>query len=98
MAQSESGERTAFVLAGGGSLGAVQVGMLAELIGAGVRPDVIVGVRLAPSMVLFWHQTQPQDGRADGGAMELHDHERSAGPVLALAPRPSGASRPHRKS
>lgn len=44
MAQSESGERTAFVLAGGGSLGAVQVGMLAELIGAGVRPDVIVGV------------------------------------------------------
>ena len=44
MAQSEAGERTAFVLAGGGSLGAVQVGMLAELIGAGVRPDVIVGV------------------------------------------------------
>jgi NTE family protein len=44
MAQSESGKRTAFVLAGGGSLGAVQVGMLAELIGAGVRPDVIVGV------------------------------------------------------
>lgn len=42
--QSESGERTAFVLAGGGSLGAVQLGMLAELIGAGVRPDVIVVV------------------------------------------------------
>jgi NTE family protein len=37
-------QRTAFVLAGGGSLGAVQVGMLAELIGAGLRPDVIVGV------------------------------------------------------
>ncbi len=32
------------MLAGGGSLGAVQVGMLAELLGAGVRPDVIVGV------------------------------------------------------
>jgi NTE family protein len=31
-------------LAGGGSLGAVQVGMLAELIDAGVQPDVIVGV------------------------------------------------------
>jgi NTE family protein len=43
MAQ-EPEQRTAFVLAGGGSLGAVQVGMLAELIGAGVRPDVIVGV------------------------------------------------------
>ena len=36
--------RTAFVLAGGGSLGAVQAGMLAELIAAGVRPDLIVGV------------------------------------------------------
>ena len=34
----------AFVLAGGGSLGAVQAGMLAELIGSGVRPDFIVGV------------------------------------------------------
>lgn len=35
---------TAFVLAGGGSLGAVQAGMLAELIASGVRPDLIVGV------------------------------------------------------
>lgn len=35
---------TAFVLAGGGSLGAVQVGMLAELAASGVRPDLIVGV------------------------------------------------------
>ncbi len=34
----------AFVLAGGGSLGAVQVGMLAELIANGQRPDLIVGV------------------------------------------------------
>jgi NTE family protein len=39
-----SEEKTAFVLAGGGSLGAVQVGMLAELIAAGLRPDFIVGV------------------------------------------------------
>lgn len=35
---------TAFVLAGGGSLGAVQAGMLAEVLAAGVRPDLIVGV------------------------------------------------------
>ena len=34
----------AFVLAGGGSLGAVQAGMLVELIAADVRPDLIVGV------------------------------------------------------
>ncbi len=39
-----TGAAHAFVLAGGGSLGAVQVGMLAELIANGVRPDFIVGV------------------------------------------------------
>jgi NTE family protein len=35
--------RTAFVLAGGGSLGAVQVGMLRALGQAGVAPDLVVG-------------------------------------------------------
>lgn len=36
--------KLAFVLAGGGSLGAVQAGMLAELVANGIRPDLIVGV------------------------------------------------------
>ena len=35
--------KTAFVLAGGGSLGAVQVGMLKALAELGVRPDLVVG-------------------------------------------------------
>jgi NTE family protein len=35
--------RTAFVFAGGGSLGAIQVGVLRELIAAGERPDFLVG-------------------------------------------------------
>jgi len=35
--------KTAFVLAGGGSLGAVQVGMLRALLESGVRPDMVVG-------------------------------------------------------
>jgi len=35
--------RTAFVLAGGGSLGAVVVGMLREIVAAGERPDFVVG-------------------------------------------------------
>ncbi|MGC4008460.1 MAG: patatin-like phospholipase family protein [Pseudomonas sp.] len=34
---------TAFVLAGGGSLGAIEVGMLRELLAWGVRPDFVVG-------------------------------------------------------
>ena len=41
---SDSNGSTAFVLAGGGSLGAVQAGMLIELIAAGVVPDFVVGV------------------------------------------------------
>lgn len=35
--------RTAFVLSGGGSLGAVQVGMLRALLDRGLRPDLLVG-------------------------------------------------------
>lgn len=41
--QPPAPRRTAFVLAGGGSLGAVQVGMLRALLEAGIRPDLIVG-------------------------------------------------------
>lgn len=41
---SRSGGRlTAFVLAGGGSLGAVEVGMLQALLEVGIRPDLVVG-------------------------------------------------------
>lgn len=36
-------EKTAFVFAGGGSLGSIQVGMLGELVAAGVQPDLLVG-------------------------------------------------------
>jgi NTE family protein len=45
------------VLAGGGSLGAVQVGMLAELAAAGERPDLIVGVSAgAINAAFFAHE------------------------------------------
>jgi NTE family protein len=40
---SSATQRTAFVFAGGGSLGAVQVGMLRELTRAGVKADFVVG-------------------------------------------------------
>ena len=39
----EGNGRTAFVLSGGGSLGAVQVGMLLALTEAGIRPDLLIG-------------------------------------------------------
>jgi len=40
---------TAFVLSGGGSLGAAQVGMLRALIPAGILPDVVIGTSVGAS-------------------------------------------------
>jgi hypothetical protein len=39
----ENEPRTAFVLTGGGSLGAVQVGMMHALLERGIEPDLFVG-------------------------------------------------------
>ena len=44
---TEGARKTAFVLAGGGSLGAVQVGMLKALSHKGVVPDFVVGASAA---------------------------------------------------
>lgn len=52
---------TAFVLSGGGSLGAVQVGMLDALTAHGVRPDLLVGTS-AGALNAAWaatHGTSP---------------------------------------
>ncbi|MGH8382527.1 patatin-like phospholipase family protein [Pseudomonas sp.] len=43
--------KTAFVLAGGGSLGAVQVGMLKALNRARITPDFVVGASMGRSTV-----------------------------------------------
>src|SRR5688500_17334770 len=39
----QMGLKTAFVLAGGGSFGAVQAGMLRELLAREIKPDLVVG-------------------------------------------------------
>ena len=41
--QTGTSGKTAFVFAGGGSFGAVQVGMLHALVEHGVQPDFVVG-------------------------------------------------------
>ena len=46
--------RTAFVLAGGGSLGAVEVGMLRALVDAGVRADFVVGASAGAINAAFY--------------------------------------------
>jgi NTE family protein len=55
---------TAFVLSGGGSLGAAQVGMLAALEEAGVRPDLVTGTSVG-ALNGAWIA-----GRADGSDID----------------------------
>lgn len=51
---------TAFVLAGGGSLGATEVGMLAALTDADVRPDFMVGTSVGAANAV-WFALHPSD-------------------------------------
>ncbi len=57
-------KKTAFVFAGGGSLGAIQVGMLRELIRAGERPDFVVGSSVGAINACFYA------GRPDEAGVE----------------------------
>src|ERR1700730_16530084 len=54
------GGKTAFVLAGGGSLGAVQVGMLKALTRAGIAPDLVVGASVGAINGAYF-AAQPDD-------------------------------------
>ena len=51
---------TAFVFAGGGSLGAVEVGMLAALTEADIRPDLVVGTSVGAANAV-WFAANPSD-------------------------------------
>lgn len=59
-------EKTAFVFAGGGSLGAIEAGMLRELIASGIRPDFLVGASAGAINGVFF-AFQPHSA----GAMRL---------------------------
>jgi NTE family protein len=52
--------KTAFVLAGGGSLGAVQVGMLAAFARRGIRPDFVVGASVG-AINAAYYAAEPDD-------------------------------------
>lgn len=54
--------RTAFVFAGGGSLGAVQVGMLRALVAHGVTPDLVVGPSVGAMNAAYYAGTPTSDG------------------------------------
>lgn len=60
-----TGGRTAFVLGGGGLLGASQVGMLRALARRGVRPDVIVGTSVGAINGAFFAAQPGESAVAD---------------------------------
>jgi NTE family protein len=56
--------RTAFVLAGGGSLGAAQVGMLRALVECGINPDFLVGTSVGAINAAYFAGDPTPDGIA----------------------------------
>jgi NTE family protein len=75
--------KTAFVLAGGGSLGAVQVGMLKALTRAGIEPDLVVGASVGAINGVYF-AAQPDDA----GVKRLENIWRrmNRGDVFPLSP------------
>jgi Patatin-like phospholipase len=61
---TRTGQKTAFVFAGGGRLGAIQVGMLGVLISAGVQPDFVVGVSVGAMNAAYFAGTPNAEGVA----------------------------------
>jgi NTE family protein len=81
---------TAFVLTGGGSLGAVQVGMLAALVEQGIRPDVLVGTSVGAVNAAYLAGAEVADepglqARLQSLTRLWHDLHRHD--VFALEPR-----------
>ena len=57
----QTSKKTALVLAGGGSFGAIQVGMLRELTAFGLQPDLVVGASVgALNGMYFCHDPTPE--------------------------------------
>ena len=59
---ASTAERTAFVFAGGGSLGAVEVGMLRALVQSGLKPDFVIGASAGAINASFFAGAPTDDG------------------------------------
>ena len=76
--------KTAFVLSGGASLGAIQVGMLRALYERAVTPDLIVGTSVGALNGAFIASRPPTTATAEKLARVWHDIGR--GQVFPLNP------------
>ncbi|MGH6821421.1 MAG: patatin-like phospholipase family protein, partial [Methylocella sp.] len=61
---TRAGQKTAFAFAGGGSLGAIQVGMLRVLLSAGVQPDFVVGASVGAINAAYFAGAPNAEGAA----------------------------------
>jgi len=61
---TRTGQKTAFVFAGGGSLGAIQVGMLRVLVSEGVQPDFVVGASVGAMNAAYFAGAPNAEGVA----------------------------------
>jgi NTE family protein len=59
--------KTAFVFTGGGSLGAIQVGMLRVLLAAGVHPDFVVGASVGAINASYFASVPTHEGVCEIG-------------------------------
>lgn len=76
--------RTAFVLSGGGSLGAVQVGMLQALFASRIQPDMLIGTSVG-AVNAAWIAGRPdQDGAAELGEIWLGMRRQDVFPLSPL--------------
>ncbi|HTV34042.1 MAG TPA: patatin-like phospholipase family protein [Methylocella sp.] len=57
-----SGQKTALVFAGGGSLGAIQVGMLRVLLSTGLQPDFVIGSSVGAINAAYFAGTPSEAG------------------------------------
>ena len=81
-------QKTAFVLAGGGSLGAVQVGMLKALLAHKIVPDLVVGASVGAINGAYFSGHPTRKGVAELERIWLRIHQDDVFPVSV----PSGVA------
>lgn len=80
MRDDDSGP-TALVFAGGGSLGAVQVGMLKSLVSSGFKPDLLIGSSVGAINAAYLAEQPSPRGVADLEALWLRLRRRDVFPL-----------------
>src|SRR5687767_2967820 len=85
MGASSASQRTAFVFAGGGSLGAVQVGMLKALTRHGVVPDLVVGASVGAINGAYFAKNPTSHGVAELERIWRRLHRRHIFPISPIS-------------